>query len=71
MNLVAKEATTLALEHNNLQLIMPKQSDNEIDDYSWGEIYTIVISDADYASVDDTITKGRWEIRFTSWYPMQ
>ena len=32
MNSVAKEATKLALEQNNLHLVISQQSDNEIDD---------------------------------------
>ena len=62
MNLSAKEATKLASEQNNSQLVMPQQSDNEIDDDTWGGIDATSMSNADYASVDEAITKGSWEI---------
>lgn len=65
MNLAAKEDTKLELEENNSQLVMPQQSNNEIDDDIWGEIDVISMSNTDHLLVDEAITKGSCEPRST------
>jgi len=59
MNIAAKEATKLALEQNNLQLVIPDS--DEMDDTNWGLIDTIQISNIEYTSIEEAINLGLWE----------
>ena len=59
MNIAAKEAAKLALEQNNLQLVLPQT--DEINDTNWGIIDTIQISNTDYTSIEEAINIGLWE----------